>query len=81
VPPVPRRYDSLRWVESPALKDGANQLPPLPGRLGQCVGFRERSERWARLARFDVALSALCSGLFGDLGFSLPLVAPPQARV
>jgi len=39
VPPVPRRSEMLCLVESPALKDGANQLPPLPGRLWQCVGF------------------------------------------
>jgi len=30
---------------------------------------------------FEVALSELGSGLSGDLGFSLPLVASPQARV
>jgi|GEM_PF-5473994 len=52
-------------------------LAPLPGPLWQ--GARFSGEEGAEV--FEVAPSALDSGVFGDLGFSLPLVASPQARV
>ena len=58
-------------------------MPPPPGRLWQCVGFwgEAGAEVWIWVEDAEVALSALCFGVVGDLGFWLPLGASRQARV